>query len=49
MDISGNLILVEFSEIFKLVELGGFFGYIDISGNLRLISLSKLSRIRFRV
>jgi len=27
VDISGILILVEFSEIFRLVELGGFFRF----------------------
>ena len=37
MDISRNLILVEFSRISKLVESGGFLRHkVDISKNLRL-------------
>jgi len=27
MDIGGSLILVEFSRILRLVDLGGFFGF----------------------
>ena len=49
MDISGNLILVEFNGIPRLVELGRFFGYIDISGIFRLVGLSGFSRFYFRV
>ena len=45
MDISGNLTLVEFGGISKLVESSRFFKYrVDISGNLRLIDLSKFLR-----
>ena len=40
MDISGNLILVEFSRILKLVELGGFLRYlVNIYRNLKLVDL----------
>ena len=49
MDISGNLISVEFNRIPGLVELGGFLRYIDINGNFRLIGLSGFSRFYFRV
>ena len=49
MDVSRNLISVEFSKIPRLVELGRFLGYVDIGRNLRLIDPSKLSRFRFRV
>jgi len=39
VDISGNLILIEFSGIFGLVELGGLLRYrVDISGNFRLVN-----------
>jgi len=38
VDVSGNLMLVEFSGIFGLVELGEFLKYkVDISGNFRLV------------
>jgi len=48
--ISGNLISVEFSGIFGLVESGGFFGYkVDFGRNLRLIDLSGFLRLWFRV
>jgi len=40
MDISGNLMLVEFNGIPRLVESGGFLKYMDISGNFRLVGLS---------
>ena len=50
INISGNLILVEFSGIPKLVKSGGFFGYrVDISGNLRLMDLSRFPRFQFGV
>ena len=42
IDISGNLTLVEFGKILRLVESGKFLRRrVDISGNLRLIDLSK--------
>ena len=44
VDISGNLILVEFGRIPRLVELGGFLGYAYISGNFRLVGSSGFSR-----
>jgi len=45
VDISGNLISVEFGGILGLVESGGFFGRgVDISGNLRLVDLSGFPR-----
>ena len=44
MDIGGNLILVEFSGIPRLVELGGFLGYVYVSRNFRLVSLSRFFR-----
>jgi len=38
VDVNGNLILVEFSGILRLVELGGLFRYrVDVSGNFRLV------------
>ena len=49
MDISGNLISVEFDGIPGLVESGGFLRYIDISGIFRLVGLSRFSRFYFRV
>ena len=49
VDIGRNLILVEFGKIPRLVESGGFLGYIDIGRNLRLIDPSRLFRFRFRV
>ena len=40
MDISGNLIFIEFGKILRLVESGKFLRYrVDISRNLRLIDL----------
>jgi len=43
--ISGNLILVEFGGILRLVELSGFFKYkMNISGNFRLVDLSGFFR-----
>ena len=44
VDIGRNLILVEFSRIPRLVELGGFFGYIYVSRNFRLVGPSRFSR-----
>ena len=44
VDISGNLILVEFSRIPRLVELGRFLGYAYVSGNFRLVGPSRFSR-----
>ena len=44
MDISRNLILVEFSGIPGLVKLGRFLGYVYISGNFRLVGPSGFSR-----
>ena len=42
VDVSGNLILVEFSRILKLVELGGLLKYrVDISRNFRLVDSSR--------
>ena len=41
MDVSRNLILVEFNRILRLVELGGPFKYIvDVSRNFRLVDPS---------
>jgi hypothetical protein len=46
VDVSGNLILVEFSRIFGLVELGGFLRYrVDVSRNFRLVDLSRSFRL----
>ena len=44
VDISGNLTLVEFSRIPRLVELGRFFGYVYVSRNFRLVGPSGFSR-----
>jgi len=45
VDISGNLILVEFSGILKLVELGRLFRYrVDVSRNFRLVDPSRFIR-----
>jgi hypothetical protein len=45
VDISRNLILVEFSRIFGLAELGRFLRYrVDISRNFRLVDLSRSFR-----
>ena len=48
--ISGNLILVEFGGIFRLVEFSGFLKYeVDFSRNLKLRDFSGFPRLRFRV
>ena len=45
MDIGGNLTLVEFSGIPRLVESGKFLRCrVDISRNLRLIDFSRFPR-----
>jgi hypothetical protein len=45
VDISRNLILVEFGRILRLVESGGFLGRgVDIGGNPRLVDLSRFPR-----
>ena len=45
MDISGNLILVKFGGISRLVESSRFLRQrVDISGNLRLINLGRFPR-----
>ena len=44
VDISGNLTLVKFSRIPRLVELGRFLGYVYISGNFRLVGPSRFSK-----
>ena len=45
MDISGNLISVEFGKILRLVESSGFLRRrVDISRNLRLVDLSGFPR-----
>ena len=49
IDISRNLISVEFNGIPKLVESGRFLRYIDISGIFRLVGLNGFSRFCFRV
>jgi len=42
MDIGRSLILVGFSRIFRLVELGRLFKYrVDVSRILRLVNLSR--------
>jgi hypothetical protein len=43
--ISGNLILVEFGGIPRLVELGGFLGYVDFGRGFRLVGPSRFSRL----
>ena len=41
MDVSGNLILVEFSGILRLAELGRLLRYrVDVSRNFRLVNFS---------
>ena len=45
MDVGGNLILVEFSKIPRLVESGGFLRYIDFGRNFRLVGPSRFSRL----
>ena len=49
MDIGRNLTLVEFSRIPRLVELGGFLGYVYVSRNFRLVGSSGFSRFRYSV
>jgi len=45
VDISGNLISVEFGKILRLVESSGFLRRgVDISRNLRLVDLSGFPR-----
>jgi hypothetical protein len=45
VDISGNLIFVEFSGILGLVESGGFLRCrVDVSRNLRLVDFGGFSR-----
>ena len=49
MNVSRNLILVEFGRILRLVELGGLFGYrVDISGNFRLVNPGGFFKFWFR-
>ena len=40
---------MEFSRIPRLVELGGFLGYVYISGNFRLVGPSGFSRFWYSV
>ena len=49
VNINRNFTLVKFSGIPRLVELGGFLGYIDISGNFRLVGPSGFSRFWYSV
>ena len=49
MDISRNLILVEFGRIPRLVESGRFLRYVYVSGNFRLVGPSRFSRFRYSV
>ena len=45
MDISRNLILVEFSKILGKVELGRYLRYrVDIGRNFRLVDLGRFLR-----
>jgi len=45
VDISRNLILIEFSGILRLVESSGFLRRgVVISGNLKLVDLSRFPR-----
>ena len=45
IDVSRNIIFIEFSKILRLVESGGFLRRrVDISRNLRLIDLSKFPK-----
>ena len=49
VDVIRYLILVEFSEIIRLVESGRFLRCIvDISKNLRLVDLSRFPKFYFR-
>jgi len=48
VEVSGSLILVEFSRILRLVELGGLFRYrVDIGGNFRLVDSGGFFRFWF--
>ena len=49
MDIGRNLILVEFSGISRLVELGRFLRYVYISRNFRLVGPSRFFRFRYSI
>ena len=40
---------MEFGKIPRLVELGGFLGYVYISGNFRLVGSSGFSRFWYSV
>ena len=44
VDIGGNLILVEFGRIPRLVESSKFLRYVYISRNFRLVGPSRFSR-----
>ena len=45
VDVSRNLIFIEFSGILKSIESSGFLRHgVDISRNLRLVNFSKFSR-----
>ena len=45
IDVSGNLILVEFSRILGLVELGRLLRYrVDVSRNFRLVDPGRFFR-----
>ena len=45
MDVIRSLILVEFSRILRLVELGGLFRYrVNISRNFKLVDFSRFFR-----
>jgi hypothetical protein len=50
VDISGNLMFVEFSGILRLVESGGFLRRrVDVGGNLGLVDFGGFSRFQFGV
>ena len=50
VDISGNLVLVEFGGILRLVELSRFLRCrVDISRNFRLVDPGRFPRFWFRV
>jgi len=45
VDVSENIILVEFSRILRLVELGELFRYrVDVSRNFKLVNPSEFFR-----
>ena len=49
VDVSRNLMLVEFGRILRLVELGGLFRYrVDISRKFKLVDPSEFFRFWFR-